>query len=81
MGILDKARGLLGQNRDKAKSAVDKAADMIDGRTGQKHSEKIESGAEKAKDAIDRLAGEQSPRSDLAEPARRQVEADDDDQR
>ena len=59
VGILDKAKGLLGQNKDKAKGAVDKAADAIDDKTGGKHKDKIESGAEKAKDAIDKLAGDQ----------------------
>ena len=59
MGILDKAKDLLGQNKDKAKGAVDKAADVIDDKTGGKHTDKIESGAEKAKGAIDKLAGDQ----------------------
>jgi hypothetical protein len=58
VGLLDKAKGLLGQNKGKAKGAVDKAADVIDDKTGGKHTDKIESGAEKAKDAIDKLAGD-----------------------
>ena len=56
MSIMDKAKGLLGKNRDKAKDGVDKAADVIDDKTGGKHTDKIESGAEKAKDIIDDLA-------------------------
>ena len=58
VGILDKAKGLLRQNKDKAKGAVDKTADVIDDKTGGKHTDKIESGAEKAKDAIDKLASD-----------------------
>lgn len=56
MSIMDKAKGLLGKNRDKAKAGVDKAADVIDDKTGGKHSDQIESGAEKVKDVIDGLA-------------------------
>jgi hypothetical protein len=56
MSILDKAKGLLGKNRDKAKDGVDKAADLIDDKTGGKHTDKIESAADKAKDLIDDLA-------------------------
>ena len=56
MSIVDKAKGLLGKNREKAKDGVDKAADVIDDKTGGKHTDKIESAAEKAKDMIDDLA-------------------------
>jgi hypothetical protein len=56
VGILDKAKGLLGQHKDKAKGAVDKAADVIDDKTRGKHTDKIETGAEKTKDVIDKLA-------------------------
>ena len=58
MSILDKAKGLLGKNSDKAKSGVDKAADVADDKTGGKHTEQIEGAAEKAKDAIDDIAAE-----------------------
>ena len=56
MSIMDKAKGLLGKNRDKAKGGVDKAADVIDDKTDGTHTDKIEDGAEKAKDVIDDLA-------------------------
>jgi hypothetical protein len=58
MSIMDKAKGLLGKNRDKAKTGVDKAADVIDDKTGGKHTDTIDSAAEKAKDVIDDLAPE-----------------------
>ena len=63
MSIMDKAKGLIGKNKDKAKDGVDKAADVIDDKTGGKHTDKIEGGAEKAKDLIDGLADD-SPAAD-----------------
>lgn len=58
MSILDKAKGLVGKNRDKAKDGVDKGASVIDKKTAGAHTDKIEAGAEKAKDAIDDLPPE-----------------------
>ena len=58
MSILDKAKGLVGKNRDKAKDGVDKAADVIDDKTGGAHADKIDAAAEKAKDVIDDLPAE-----------------------
>ena len=58
MSIMDKAKGLLGKNRDKAKAGVDKTADVIDDKTDGKHSDEIEDGAEKVKDVIDGLAAD-----------------------
>ena len=55
MSILDKAKGLLGQNKDKAKGGVDKGAGIVDKKTGGAHTDKIDAGADKAKDAIDDL--------------------------
>jgi hypothetical protein len=55
MSILDKAKGLLGKNKDKAKGGVDKGAVVADKKTGGAHTEKIDAGADKAKDAIDGL--------------------------
>ena len=58
MGFLDKAKELVGKNADKADGVIDKAADVIDDKTGNKHTEKIEQGAEKAKDFVDKLDGD-----------------------
>jgi MT0933-like antitoxin protein len=55
MGLLDKVKGLVGKNADKAKSTVDKAGDVVDDKTGGQYNDQIESGTEKAKDAIDKL--------------------------
>ena len=58
MSILNKAKSLIGQNRDKAKSGVDKGADIADKKTGGAHTEKIDPAADKAKDVIDELPAE-----------------------
>ena len=55
MSILDKVKGLIGKNKDKAKGGVDKGAGVADKKTGGAHSDKIDAGADKAKDAIDDL--------------------------
>ena len=55
MSILDKAKGLIGKNRDKAKDGVDKGAVVVDKKTGGAHTDRIDAGADKAKDAIDDL--------------------------
>lgn len=55
MSILDKAKGLVGKNRDKAKDGVDKGAAIADKKTGGAHTDKIDAAADKAKDAIDGL--------------------------
>lgn len=39
MGFLDKAKDFAGKNPDKVKSAIDKAGDMFDAKTGGKHAQ------------------------------------------
>ena len=56
MSIIDKAKGIIGKNRERAKVGVDKAADVVDDKTDGKHTDKIDDGAEKVKDIIDDLA-------------------------
>ena len=57
MGLLDKIKGMLGGNADKAKDGIDKAADVADDKLGDKvGSDKIDMAADKAKDAVDKLA-------------------------
>jgi hypothetical protein len=53
MGIVDKAKEMLGGHTDQAKDGVDKAANMAEEKTGGKYDDKIEMGADKAKDGID----------------------------
>jgi hypothetical protein len=55
MGLLDKVKGALKGKGDQAEKAIDKAADVIDDKTGHKHSKQIDSAAEKAKDVVDKL--------------------------
>lgn len=49
MGLFDKIKGLAGQHADKVEGAIDKAADVVDEKTGGKYSEHIDKGAETAK--------------------------------
>ncbi len=59
MGFLDdmknKAEDLAEEHGDKIEEGIDKAADMIDDKTGGEHSDKIEAGSEKAKDFVEQL--------------------------
>lgn len=55
MGFIDKIKGLLSKNADKAPGAIDKVADTVDKKTGGKHSDKIDQAADKAKDFVEKL--------------------------
>jgi hypothetical protein len=59
MGFLDKAKNLLGDHKDKVEDGIEKAADLVDEKTGGKYSEHIDTGADKAKDVIEGLADEE----------------------
>ena len=48
MGLLDKAKGLIGKNADKVEGAIDKAADVADDKTGGKYADQIDAGSDKA---------------------------------
>ena len=52
MGLLDKAKDLLGKHEEKVESAIDKVAEVFDDKTGGKYTDKIETGVEKAKDLV-----------------------------
>jgi hypothetical protein len=56
MGFMDKVKGLLGQHEEKVDDAIDKAADVVDDKTGGEHTDKIDAAAEKAKDVVEDLA-------------------------
>ncbi len=58
MGLLDKAKGLLGGNKDAAKQAVDKVADAVESKTPDSIDAQVEKGAEMAKDVIDKVDGQ-----------------------
>jgi ABC-type transporter Mla subunit MlaD len=55
MGILDKLKDLAKGKGEQIDSAIDKAADFADDKTGGKHTDKIEQAADKAKDVVDKL--------------------------
>ncbi|CAN5593825.1 antitoxin [soil metagenome] len=57
MGLFDKAKDLLSDNKEQVKDGIDKVADIADDQTGSKHSDKIDTAGDKAKDAIDKLDG------------------------
>ena len=54
MGIFDKAKDFVQGNPDKVNSAVDKAGDAINDKTGGKYSDKIDA----AKDKVDGALGD-----------------------
>ena len=55
MGFLDKIKDTVSGNADKAEGAIDKAADVIDDKTGHQHTDQIEGAADKAKDFVEKL--------------------------
>jgi len=59
MSILDKVKGLMKGKGEKVDSAIDKAADFADDKTGGRYTEKIEGAADKAKDVVEKLDDEQ----------------------
>ncbi len=65
MGLLDKAKSLLGQHGDKVEGAIDKVAEVVDDKTGGKYSDKIDKGVQAAKGFVGD-EGEQEPPSRLA---------------
>ncbi len=54
MGAFDKLKGLLGQHGDQAKGAVEKAGDLVDGKTGGKYASQVDTGQEQAENFIDK---------------------------
>ncbi len=53
MGLFDKARELAGQHSDKVGDAIDKAAGMVDEKTGGRYADHIGKGVEAAKGFVD----------------------------
>lgn len=50
--ITDKAKNLISENADKVDEGIDKAADLVDDKTGGKYSDQIDTAAEKLKDVL-----------------------------
>jgi MT0933-like antitoxin protein len=57
-GLAEKGKDLLAEHGDKVDSAIDKAADFVDEKTGGKHADKIETAVDKAKEMLDKVAGD-----------------------
>ena len=55
MGLLDKLKGMLGGNKDKATQGVDKVADVAQDKLPDQHDAKVDQAADAAKDQIDKL--------------------------
>lgn len=53
MSVMDKLKGMVGKNEEKADQAVDKATSYADDKTGGKHSDQIDKGGQKAHDYIE----------------------------
>ncbi|MEN8113776.1 MAG: antitoxin [Actinomycetota bacterium] len=56
--FVNKAKGMVAGNKDKAKEGIDKAADVADEKTGGKYSGQVDQGADAAKDAVENLDNE-----------------------
>ena len=55
MGLLDKMKGMVSGNKNKAKQGVDAAADQAKKVAPDEHDAKVDKAADAADDAIDRL--------------------------
>ena len=53
MGLFDKVKNLAGQHAYKVEGALDKVAEVVDEKTGGKHTEQIEKGVDAAKGFVD----------------------------
>lgn len=53
MGFFDKIKQMMDKNKSKVAEGVDKATDVIDDKTGGKHTEKLQ----KVDEAADKFAG------------------------
>mgnify|MGYP000855353359 CR=1 FL=1 len=52
MGFLDKVTDAVADHADEAEKVIDKAADLVDDKTGGKYDDQIGTGVDKAKDVI-----------------------------
>ena len=52
MGLLDKAKELLGKHEEKVEGAIDKVAEVVDDKTGGKYTDQIDKGVESAKGLV-----------------------------
>jgi ABC-type transporter Mla subunit MlaD len=59
MGLLDTIKKALRGKNDEVSDGIDKAADVVDDKTGGQHTDTIDDVAEKAKDVVDDLGDTQ----------------------
>ena len=55
MGLMDKIKGMVSGNKDKAKQGVDVGAHQVEKVVPDAHDAKVEQAADAGKDAIDKL--------------------------
>jgi len=55
MGFLDKITDAVEEHSDQAEKVIDKAAELIDDKTGHAHGKQIDQAAAKAKDFVEKL--------------------------
>jgi hypothetical protein len=55
MGFMDRVKGLMGGHKDQVEQGIDKAAGIVDKKTGGSHHDQIASAAEKTKEETDKL--------------------------
>jgi hypothetical protein len=55
MGILDKVKGLVGDNKKSVNEGVDKVADVAKDKVPDEHDAKVDQAADAVKDQIDKL--------------------------
>jgi pyocin large subunit-like protein len=58
LGIFDKAKDALGDNIEHVDAGIDKAADFVDDKTGNKYTEQIDQGAEFVRDKVEDFASD-----------------------
>ena len=55
MGLLDTLKSTLKGKGKQVDAGIDKVADVVDDKTGGKHTDKIEGAADKAKEIVDKI--------------------------
>ena len=54
MAFLDKVKDLLSKNKGAVDSAIEKAGDIVDSKTGGKYAEQVDKAQEAAKNAVEK---------------------------
>lgn len=55
MGLMDSIKGLTKGKKPQIKDGIDKGADVVGGKVGAQHADKVDKAAGVAKDAVDKL--------------------------